>query len=160
MPQRKALLWLALTAACPCCVQPAIQPAIQPASAHHPEAKADAPPIVIRDFKQGLAGVKTVKNDVKLSLGSDPEHAGELTLTVEYPKPSADDAARDVWCDTQHRDWRAGSVILFRVKPDHAVKLSVSFMDHNGVAYTAWIVAAEPGVWQVSDARSPFFRIA
>jgi hypothetical protein len=144
MSQRKVFLWLALTAACPCCAQPAIPPA----SAQPAEAKADLHAIVIRDFKHGLAGVKALKSDVKLSLVRDPEQAGDSVLTVDYPEPSADPAARDVWCDTEQRDWRAGSAILFRVKPDHAVKLSVSFMDRNGVAYTAWVTAAQPGVWQ------------
>jgi hypothetical protein len=37
-------------------------------------------------------------------------------------------------------------------------------MDHNGVAYTAWVVAAEPGVWQtlkipLSEIRpNPYFQ--
>jgi hypothetical protein len=97
--------------------------------------------IVIRDFKQGLSGVKTVKRDVTVTLGRshDAEHPGDPALIVEYPKPSDDPAARDVWCDTQNHDWRPGGAISSGVKPDHAVKPSVSFIDRNGVAYTAWV---------------------
>ncbi|HEX3851083.1 MAG TPA: carbohydrate binding domain-containing protein [Polyangiaceae bacterium] len=147
MTKRKILLWLALTAACTAgCAQHAIAPPAAP----NADAKPAQHVIVIHDFKQGLTGVKAVKPDVKLSLGrdDDPEHAGAPTLTVEYPKPSDNEAARDVWCEAQNRDWRPGGAISFRVKPDHAVKLSVSFIDRNGVAYTAWVMAAQPGVWQ------------
>jgi hypothetical protein len=72
----------------------------------------------------------------------------EVPSVGEIPSFNSNPAARDVWCDTQNHDWRPGGAISFRVKPDHAVKLSVSFIDRNGVAYTAWVKAEQPRAWQ------------
>jgi hypothetical protein len=68
-------------------------------------------------------------------------------LIVEYPAPGADPAGRDVVCEAINRDWTSGRAISFRIKPSHAVKLSVSFVDRNRVAYTAW-TELRAGVWQ------------
>jgi hypothetical protein len=105
------------------------------------------PVAVIRDHDGGLSGVHAVNPAVKLSIGRDSELAEERVLWVDYPGPTDDPAGRDVRCDAETRDWTAGRAIMFRVKPDHAVKLSVSFLDRNHVAYTAWR-DLEGGVWQ------------
>jgi hypothetical protein len=103
--------------------------------------------IVIQDYGAGLSRIHAANPDVRLSLGRDPAVADEAVLSVEYPAPTADPAGRDVWCEAEHHDWSAGRAISFRIKPDHAVKLSVSFFDRNRVAYTAW-AELQGGVWQ------------
>jgi dienelactone hydrolase len=117
------------------------------------QEKTDKAMIPIQEYATGLSRVHATNPDVKLSLGRDPSLADETVLSVEYPAPTADPAGRDVWCDAEQRDWSAGRAIAFRVKPDHAVRLSVSFFDRNRVAYTAW-VDLRGGVWQ--PVRLPF----
>jgi hypothetical protein len=103
--------------------------------------------IVIQAYKNGLSSVRASNPDIKLSIGLDPALANEPVLFVEYPQPSDDSAGRDVWCDAENQDWRAGRAISFQIRPDHAIKLSVSFFDRNRVAYTAW-EELEGGLWQ------------
>jgi hypothetical protein len=103
--------------------------------------------ITIHAFGAGSPRVRASNPDVKLRVGQDPEVAGEAVLLVEYPAPTADPAGRDVWCDVEHQNWSSGHAISFRIKPDHAVKLSFSFFDRNRVVYTAW-KDLEGGVWQ------------
>ena len=111
--------------------------------------------LVIHTFENGLSGVRAHNADVKLGIGRDPELSAPV-LIVDYPAPTGDPAGRDVSCDAENRDWRAGSALSFRIKPSHAVKLSVSFLDANGVAYTSW-TDLQGGVWQT--VRIPFDRI-
>jgi hypothetical protein len=94
--------------------------------------------------------------DVRLNVGRDPAVPGEPVLFVEYPEPTADPAGRDVQCDAANRDWTSGRAIAFRIKADHAMRLSVSFMDRNRVAYTAW-TELTGGTWQI--VRIPFADI-
>jgi hypothetical protein len=61
-----------------------------------------------------------------------------------------------VWCDADLQDWSSWRAIAFRIKPDHDVKLSVSFLDRNRVAYTTWVELAG-GAWQ--PVRIPFDQI-
>ena len=77
-------------------------------------------------------------------------------LLVEYPAPTGNPAARDVRCDAEDQNWTAGRAISFEVKPANPLRLSVSFLDRNGVAYTAW-TNLQGGVWQV--VRIPFAEI-
>jgi hypothetical protein len=56
----------------------------------------------------------------------------------EYPEATGDPAGRDVTCESENRDWSPGRAIEFRAKPAQPLELSVSFLDRNGVAYTAW----------------------
>jgi hypothetical protein len=77
-------------------------------------------------------------------------------LFVEYPAPDANPSGRDVECDAENHDWTHGQAISFRVKPQHAVRVSVSFLDRNRVAYTWW-TDLNAGVWQL--VRVPFDRI-
>ena len=99
---------------------------------------AQAQPVVtIQDYRAGLSSVRHANPDVKVSLGRDPAMADEPVLTVDYPEPTKDPAGRDVQCDAQARDWTDGQAIAFQVRPDHALTLSVSFIDRNGVVYTA-----------------------
>ena len=103
--------------------------------------------MIVTPSYEGLVVVHAANPEVKLGVGHDPELPGELALFVEYPKPSGDPAGRDVWCDVEKRDWTAGRAILFSVKPAHAVRLSLSFLDRNRVAYTAWMDLVG-GAWQ------------
>mmetsp|Transcript_1530 Transcript_1530/g.5264 ORF Transcript_1530/g.5264 Transcript_1530/m.5264 type:complete len:255 (-) Transcript_1530:194-958(-) len=55
------------------------------------------------------------------------------------PAAADDPAARDVWCAAPTEDWSSKSALCFRIKPETVpLKLSVSFLDANFVAYTAW----------------------
>jgi len=104
--------------------------------------------VVIQAYAGGLAGVRADNAEVRLSVGVDAD-VGDV-LFVQYPDKSDDPAARDVWCEAVDTDWTSGRSISFRVKPDPAVRLSVSFMDRNGVAYTAWR-ELDGGIWQTVD---------
>ena len=110
-------------------------------------APDEKPVIVIRAYEQGVSGVHAANPDMKLSVGRDAEMAGEAVLSVDYPPPTGDPAGRDVWCDAEARDWTAGRAISFRVNPAAPVKLSLSFLDRNRVAYTTWI-ELQGGIWQ------------
>ena len=112
--------------------------------------------IVIQDYTDGLAGVRAANPDVHLSVGRDPSAPDDPMLLVEYPAPTGDPAARDVRCAAEHQDWTAGRAISFRIKPDHPVRLSVSFVDRNRVVYTTW-TDLQGDVWQV--VRIPFGEI-
>lgn len=94
--------------------------------------------VLIHDYVDGLAGVRAVNPDVRLSVGRDAALPNERLLVVEYPAPTNDPAGRDVRCAAQNQDWSGGRAIAFQIKPDRATRLSVSFFDRNRVVYTAW----------------------
>jgi len=108
-------------------------------SASARSATEDVSPIVIHAFDGGLSGVRAAKTDVKLRVDRDPSQGDEPLLFVEYPAPGADPGGRDVRCEAVNHDWSRGKAIAFRVKPSHAVRLSVSFFDRNHVVYTSWV---------------------
>ena len=103
--------------------------------------------MVIQTYQAQLSGVRARNPDVELSVGHDPALGDEPVLFVAYPTPTDDPAGRDVWCDAENQDWSGGHAISFRVKPEHAIKLSVSFFDRNRVVYTKW-TELQGGVWQ------------
>jgi hypothetical protein len=103
--------------------------------------------IVIRSYADGLAGVRSANPQMKLSVTRDPAVSNGAVLLVEYPAASGNPAARDVWCEAEYVDWTAGHALVFQAKPDHAMRLSVSFMDRNRVAYTGWS-ELRAGEWQ------------
>jgi hypothetical protein len=117
----------------------------------------EQPAIVIHSYKDGLSGIRTASPDVKLSVGRDPALGDEPVLFVDYPAPGADPAGRDVTCDALDRDWSPGRAISFRIKPAHAVKVSLSFLDRNRVAYTTW-TELKAGVWQTVRISFDEFR--
>jgi hypothetical protein len=114
------------------------------------------PVIVIQAYKDGLSGVRAANPDVHLSVGRDPSVPGEPVLLVEYSVPTNDPAGRDVQCDAENQDWTGGRAISFHIKPAHSVRLSLSFVDRNRVAYTSW-TDLTGGVWQL--VRIPFNEI-
>ena len=103
--------------------------------------------IVIRSYADGLAGVHSANPEMKLSVTRDSAVSDGPVLRVEYPAATKNPAARDVWCEAEHADWTAGHAIVFQAKPDHAMRISVSFMDRNHVAYTSW-TELRAGEWQ------------
>jgi hypothetical protein len=112
------------------------------------------PPIGIRGFEDGLRGVRSANPEMKLSIDRD---SGEgHVLVVEYPAPSGDPAARDIWCEVENSDWSGTKQIVFNARAEHALKLSLSFMDRNRVAYTHW-VELRGGEWQT--VRIPFDQL-
>ena len=108
-----------------------------------------APPddLVIHAFGNGLAGVRAANPDVRLSVGREPSGPDEPVLQVAYPPPTGNPAGRDVQCEAENRNWSSGRAVSFQVKPAHALRLSVSFVDRNRVVYTSWADLKE-GVWQ------------
>ena len=95
------------------------------------------PALVIHGFDDGPYGISAANPYVRLSVTPDTS-IGETVLLVDYPEPTSDPAGRDVRCSVEHPDWTAGKAIAFQVKPDHPLRLSLSFIDRNGVVYTAW----------------------
>ena len=77
-------------------------------------------------------------------------------LIVEYPAPTGNPAGRDVQCAAESQDWSGGRAIEFQVKPDHELRLSVSFLDRNRVVYT-WYAELRGGEWQ--QVRIPFDQV-
>lgn len=119
--------------------------------------------LIIRGYEEGLAAVRAANPEVELSDARDAELGDETVLLVDYPAATGNPGARDVWCEAENRDWSSGSAISFRVKPEAAIRISVSFIDRNKVAYTAW-QDLEAGVWQsvriaFDDIRpNPYFQ--
>jgi hypothetical protein len=102
---------------------------------------------VVHSFDNGLDGTRTIGAAVKLRVGADQSLEGASVLLVEYPEPSTDPAARDVRLDATTTNWSTGRALMFRVKPDAAIRLSLSFVDRSGVVYTSW-TSLETGAWQ------------
>jgi hypothetical protein len=100
---------------------------------------ARAPERVIRWFGVALDGIKVNNPEVRLRVGHDPALGDRNVLFVDYPKPSEDPAGRDVWFETELKDWSKGRALSVLMKPDHPLKVSVSFSDRNHVAYTFWV---------------------
>jgi hypothetical protein len=117
---------------------------------------AEKPVVVIQAYEKGLAAIRAVNSDVKLSVGRDRTLPDETVLFVEYPAATGNPAGRDVWCDADKQNWTAGRAISFRARPDHPIRLSVSFFDRHRVAYTSW-TTLDGGVWQT--VRIPFAEI-
>ena len=134
--------WVLLVAGCGGGGAPRpVAPSTAAPAPHEPAAPT------IRGFGTGLSGLRANGSEVKVSVGRDPAAGDAAVLLVEYPKPTADPAGRDVWFETEVKDWTQARAMSFRIKPDHAVKISVSFMDRNHVAYTSW-VELRGGEWQ------------
>jgi hypothetical protein len=112
--------------------------------------------IVIQSYASGLSAIRSANPDVKLSLGQDPALTDGPVLLVDYPPATDNPAGRDIWCDAENRDWTPGRAISFQIRPDHATRLSVSFLDRNRVAYTSW-TELQAGAWQT--VRIAFDRV-
>ena len=120
-----------------------------------------ASPIVIQSFKDGVSGVCASNAGLRLSVSREARARADraiadAVLVVEYPLPTGDPAGRDIRCAAENQDWSAGRAIAFQIKPDHAMRFSLSFVDRNRVAYTTW-TELKGGVWQ--QVRIPFDEI-
>ena len=136
--QRMILNWLCLAA-------------VVPATGYRQK-----PVAIIHDYASGLAGIHAANPEVKLRIDRDAALGGESVLVVDYPAPNDNPGSRDVRLDAANTNWSAGSAISFQVRPEHATRLSVSFLDRNHVAHTAWR-DLQAGVWQ--SVRIPFSEI-
>ena len=120
------------------------------------------PALVIHSFDDGPYGISAANPYVRLSVTRDTS-ISQTVLVVDYPEPTNDPAGRDVRCSVENPDWTAGKAIAFQVKPDHPLRLSVSFIDRNGVVYTAW-KDLQGGKWQalripIDEIRpNPYFQ--
>jgi hypothetical protein len=103
--------------------------------------------IVIQSFERGVSAAHSANPDVKLRVDRDATLSGEWILSVDYPAPTGNPAGRDVWCDADNPDWTSGRAIAFQAKSEHPMRLSMSFLDRNRVAYTTWIDLAGDA-WQ------------
>jgi hypothetical protein len=111
---------------------------------------------VIQSYKDGLAAVRAANSDVHLRVERDPSSSEERVLIVEYPPATGEPAARDVQCVAETSDWTAGRAIAFQIKPSNPTRISVSFIDRNGVVYPA-LRDLKADVWQ--SVRIPFDEI-
>ena len=102
---------------------------------------------IVHDFQNGLDGIRTSNPAVKLSIGQDGSLEHQAVLLVEYPAPTSDPAARDVHLDAATINWSTGRALSFQVKPAAPIRLSVSFVDRNGVVYTSW-TNLQAATWQ------------
>ena len=94
---------------------------------------------VLQDFTAVMSHVHVRNPAMKLRIDDHPAIPNQRMLVVDYPAPSDDPAARDVWLDVEQRNWTRGRAIEFQAKPDHPTRVSVSFADRNHVAFTTWI---------------------
>jgi hypothetical protein len=90
--------------------------------------------VVLQAFERGTDIVRA-RPAVTLRVVTDVEIPTERVLVVEYPPPSDDPASRDIWIDTEQRDWSKGRAIEFEARSEHPTRLSISFLDGNRVAY-------------------------
>jgi hypothetical protein len=121
--------------------------ATSPTGTDREQTMKERPLIVIQSYEGGLTAVRAANPDIKLSLGRDAALPTESVLLVEYPAPTGDPAGRDIWCNAENFDWTKGRAISFQVKPEHPIRISVSFLDRNRVAYTSW-TQLQANVWQ------------
>lgn len=117
----------------------------------------------IQDFRDGISSVHVRKGEMKIQVVKDSGAPDQTVLQVDYPAASRDPGARDVWCDAIDKDWREGSAISFMVKPVKDLRLSISFLGRNRVAYTTW-ADLKGGEWQTVRVKldeiqpNPFFQ--
>ena len=92
---------------------------------------------VLQAFERGTDIVRA-RPALTVRVVTDAEIPTERLLVVEYPARGGDPASRDVWIEVEQRDWSKARAIEFQARSDHPARLSVSFLDGNGVAYTTW----------------------
>lgn len=85
------------------------------------------------------ADVKVATTNVLAVVGADASLPGQRVLTVTYPAASSNPAARDVQIAAEKTDWSSGQGLVFKARAEHPMRISVSFIDRNHVAYTALV---------------------
>jgi len=104
-------------------------------------ADAGSRPIVIHAYRNDLAGIRANDPGMKLQVGLHSALPGEKVLFVDYPSAGNDPAGRDIHLEAEQRDWSGASAIAFQIRSPQPVRVSVSFVDRNQVAYTTWVNA-------------------
>ena len=84
---------------------------------------------------------------VRLSLVPGESAGSALGVTFTCAGEASLDSLR-VWNEARVTDWRAAAGLTFRVKPDAALALSVSFLDGHASRYTQRTDALVAGSWQ------------
>jgi hypothetical protein len=113
---------------------------------------AESPTTTLHDFRNGLAGVHSNNPAMRLHVALDSVTHTPV-LQIDFPAASGDPAARDVYLGAESRDWSTGHAVIVRVRPTQAIRVSISFLDRNRVAYTTWF-QLRAAVWQTL--RIPF----
>jgi hypothetical protein len=115
-----------------------------------PSASAAANAIV-QDYEPGAPlskpseGSAASRLELRLTAGDPTGNA----LSVDYGCSGTEQRALlDVWSAPRSRDWSQSSALSFRIKPDAAMTLSVSFIDANHAGYTQKTSPLIPGSWQ------------
>jgi hypothetical protein len=122
------------------------------APASPPVASASpAPGAIVQDYEPGAPiskpseGTAVSRLDLRLVAGDPNGNA----LSVDYGCSGTEQRALlDVWSAPRTRDWSQASALSFRIKPDAALSLSVSFMDTNHAGYTQKTAPLVAGSWQ------------
>jgi hypothetical protein len=82
-----------------------------------------------------------------LTIDRDSSISDERVLLVEYPAPTDDPAGPDIQCVAETKTGPVGAR-FHQIRPTHSMRLSLSFVDRNRVAYTA-SAELKGGVWQL-----------
>ena len=119
-----------------------------------PVAATPAPPApsaIVQDYEPGAPvskaseGTAVSRLELRLVAGEPSGNA----LSVDYGCSGTEQRALlDVWSAPRARDWSQASALSFRIKPDAAISLSVSFMDGNHAGYTQKTAPLVAGTWQ------------
>ena len=116
-----------------------------------PAAPAPVAAAIVQDYEPGAP----------LSKPSEPSAVSRLSITLAAGDPSGNAlsvdygcsgteqrALLDVWSEPRASDWSKAGALSFRIKPDAAISLSVSFMDANHAGYTQQTQQLVAGAWQ------------
>jgi hypothetical protein len=116
-----------------------------------PSVPSPTPGAIVQDYEPGAPvskpseGTAVSRLDLRLTAGDPSGNA----LSVDYGCSGTEQRALlDVWSAPRSRDWSQASALSFRIKPDAAISLSVSFMDANHAGYTQKTAPLVPGTWQ------------
>ena len=147
--QDTILIWLCLAAVVP--ATGFSQASARSAKADPTSPTAGTQLATIQEYSSGLAGVHAANPEVKLRVDRDSTLGGESVLLVDYPAPNDNPGSRDVRLDAANTNWSAGRAISFRVRPEHATRLSV----RSSIAIT-WCTRRGGSCRQASGSRSGF----
>jgi len=134
-------------------------PAVASAARHTSPAR-DA--VLVQDYEPGSPASKpSASTEVsRVNIALAPGEKGGNALSVDYGCSGTEQrASLDVWSETRVRDWTQAGVLSFRIKPDSAMRLSVSFLDANHAGYTQKTQPLVAGSWQSVSLLLEQFRL-
>ena len=106
--------------------------------------------VVIHDFADGsLVGVRAASPAAQPRIESD----STAYLVIDYAAATSDPAARDVMVAARDHDWSSGQALVLLVSASPATRISISFLERNHVADTAWVTLPDT-LWRTL--RLPF----